>query len=633
MTRFTNRYWLFGLLLALLLLPLTVNANGNGNGNAPEQARVYVEYAPGQRNAVQGLLHRENAQFHYEFAQLNSFVVTLPVTALNGIRRNPRVVDVEDDPVRELAAAPDKASLAQLTTAVFPQVVPYGVTAVQAPEVWADGYLGAGRKVCIIDTGYLAAHEDLPDDVDGVSQIPGELYTEDGYGHGTHVAGTIAGIDNEVGVIGVAPGVDLFIVKIFDNDGLWVSRSSDVVAAIYRCEEAGSHVISMSFSGTQPSKKEQRAFDAIYSRGILSVAAASNDALTEYHYPASYDSVISVAAVDSDNNHAAFSQMNDAVELAAPGVAVLSTVSYLATAEVQAGDATYPAIHVYNSAHGTVTAPLADGGLCLTAGQWSGQVVLCARGDITFYDKVMSVQAGGGVATIIYNNEPGSFGATLGDGNSSVIPAVSVSQEDGLFLLANNLGQETTVVDLFEYPGSGYEAWSGTSMSTPHVSAVAALIWSANPTWSNEQVRVALQQTALDLGDPGRDVLYGFGLVQAKAALDWLAAGPVSMHVADMGMAYTNNGRNYNLYTTVAVVDETGAAVANATVYLDMETPDGLVLTNAALTGADGVATFHLRTRVTGHYVASVTDITHDRLTYLPGSNLVTSAAITIPQR
>jgi serine protease len=62
-------------------------------------------------------------------------------------------------------------------------------------------------------------------------------------------------------------------------------------------------------------------------------------------------------------------------------------------------------------------------------------------------------------------------------------------------------------------------------MATPHVSAVAALIWSSNPTLTNVQIREAMQMTAMDLGAAGRDVYYGFGLVQAKDALNYLGGG------------------------------------------------------------------------------------------------------------
>jgi subtilisin family serine protease len=167
---------------------------------------------------------------------------------------------------------------------------------------------------------------------------------------------------------------------------------------------------------------------------------------------------------------------------------------------------------------------LGDGGLCTSVGAWTGAVVLCERGSVDFNTKVSNVKAGGGAAAAIYNNVSGGFLGTLGAGNSSQIPAISLSQEDGLAAkLKVNL--PSTLVSL-SGTGSGYEAWDGTSMATPHVSAVAALVWSYGPTWTNVQIRNALDATAQDLGAAGRDTSYGFGLVQAKKALDYL--NPVS---------------------------------------------------------------------------------------------------------
>jgi len=130
----------------------------------------------------------------------------------------------------------------------------------------------------------------------------------------------------------------------------------------------------------------------------------------------------------------------------------------------------------------------------------------------------------GGAAAVIYNNAPGLFSGTLGEAGDYIL-AVSISMEDGLYLVQNKLEFEATVDSTFEFPGSGYEAWSGTSMATPHVSAVAALIWSWNPSLTNVQIREAMSATALDLGEPGRDIYYGFGLVQAKDALKYLGGG------------------------------------------------------------------------------------------------------------
>jgi subtilisin family serine protease len=108
----------------------------------------------------------------------------------------------------------------------------------------------------------------------------------------------------------------------------------------------------------------------------------------------------------------------------------------------------------------------------------------------------------------------------MGEAGDYII-AISLSQEDGQAALAY-LGQVATVQSATPIPGSSYEAWNGTSMATPHVSGVAALLWSANPDWTNVQIREAMTMTALDLGEPGRDIAYGYGLVQAYDALLYL---------------------------------------------------------------------------------------------------------------
>jgi serine protease len=500
----------------LAVLALASLAVVSVTGAPPEQVRVFVQFQPGQATPVRQALQNAGAEFHYEFAELDTFVVSLPSAALEGIQRNPNVVLVEEDAPRYLQA----------------QEVPYGIDMVQARDVWdanRDGTVdsgaptGAGRLVCIIDSGLYTDHEDFAE-VDIVGGYPSGWNT-DGCGHGTHVAGTIAAANNDKGVVGVTLGAtSLYIVKVFGDSCSW-TYSSTLVDAANRCDTAGANIISMSLGGTVKSRTEETTFKNLYSKGILSVAAAGNDGTTRLSYPASYSSVISVAAIDSSEVVADFSQKNSAVELAAPGVGVLSTVPWLSDVSVTVDGITYSANHIENAAYDSASGALVNGGLCSTTGSWSGKVVLCQRGEISFYDKVSNVQKSGGAAAVIYNNVSGNFLGTLGDGYSSTIPAVSLSQEDGQYLVANKLGVSATVNSTIKKPGSGYEAWDGTSMATPHVSGVAALVWSANTSWTNVQIREALQNTAFDLGETGRDNSYGFGLVQAKAALTYLGGG------------------------------------------------------------------------------------------------------------
>ena len=497
-----------------------------------DTVRVWVSYRDGGKSEVLKALSSNSTKIHYDFPELGAYVVSLPAAALNGILNNPWVIEVEEDAERY----PISAMEGHVTEAALDvvddlgQTVPYGIDMVQARDVWdvdRDGVVDAGaptgatRTLCIIDSGYYQDHEDLPNADGGYSQVD-DNWARDGFGHGSHVGGTIAAMNNNLGVVGVTPGtVNLYIVKFFADDGL-ATYASNLVDALNRCQAAGANVVSMSLGGSRSVRKELNAFASAYSAGVLSIAAAGNDGVSAYSYPASYDSVMSVAAIDSNKVVADFSQFNNQVEIAAPGVAVLSTLPYLETNWATVDGVEYAGAHVEFSARGTASGALVDGGLCATAGSWSGKVVLCQRGDISFYDKVNNVQLGGGAAAIIYNNVPGDFLGTLGEGFSSSIIGISLSQEKGQYLVANKLGQTATVFSQVAQPASGYEAWDGTSMATPHVSAVAALVWSYDTSLTNVEIRNALTATAQDLGAAGRDVYYGYGLVQARAALEYL---------------------------------------------------------------------------------------------------------------
>jgi subtilisin family serine protease len=499
--RKTERFSMLVLVITALVLastPLSL---------ADRAERVLIEYVPGKKALVRGAIDQAGGQIHYEFDGLQVMAATMTADAVEQLRLDRNVRLIEQDARRYPAGDLDG------------QAIPYGIDRVQAPAVWEAGHTGDGIKVCIIDSGLYPGHEDIDE-----SKVDGEPgWDTDGCGHGTHVAGTVAAWDNDFGVVGVSPGVSLHIVRVFGDDCLW-AYASDLMDAAMRCAEAGANIISMSLSGSAGPGPERKAYDALYEQGILSVAAASNDGNRHRAFPASYDSVISVAATDINNNVADFSNQNKWVELAAPGVNVLSTVPFVAMAGITVDGVFYEGLHMeYAPYTDGVSGPLVDGGLCTTSGDWSGQVVLCERGDISFAEKVANAMAGGGVAAVIYNNAPGGFSGTLG-APGDYIPAISISQEDGQYLVANELGETGTVESHPPEVGSGYEAWGGTSMATPHVSGVAALLWSAYPSLSNLQIRDAMTTTALDLGEPGRDIAYGFGLVQAWDALQYLDA-------------------------------------------------------------------------------------------------------------
>jgi len=363
-----------------------VHLNDSAIFNAQSKAKSALNIQSAKLSLMQTTASNVNAKLIHTLSDINAIAVELNAQQKAALLKDDNVSLVEVDPKRYISS----------------ESTPYGISMVQAQQL-SDSYSNK-IKVCIMDTGYTLNHPDLPNSGvtgdDGYGSNDTGNWYNDGNGHGTHVAGTIAALGgNNQGVVGVNPSgqLGLHIVKVFNDSGNW-AYGSDLIAAINQCEAAGANITSMSLGGGGSSTAEKQAFDNSYSRGMLHIAAAGNDGNSTMSYPASYDSVVSVAAVDSSGTKASFSQYNSQVEIAAPGVGVNST----------------------------------------------------------------------------WNN-------------------------------------------------NAYKSISGTSMATPHVSGVAALVWSNNLNCSNKDIRKALNATAQDKGASGRDTSYGHGIVKAKDASDYLA--------------------------------------------------------------------------------------------------------------
>ena len=280
------------------------------------EKRYMLSHADGQGRAALRAVQQLRGKRARNLKYRNLVAADLTEKDLEKLRRHPlfRGRNIEEDPKRYLLA--NNSS----------ETVPYGISQIQADQL-APGSMPV--TLCIIDSGYDIDHGDLPgyERVTGISQT-GDAWDNPGNSHGTHVAGTIAAIGgNNRGVIGVHPGdaLSLHIVKVFNDSGNW-TFSSDLIDALDSCVAAGATVVSMSLGGSGSSSFEGGAFEQAYGNGVLSIAAAGNGGNTSLSFPASYDAVVSVAAVDSAANLASFSQRNSQVELAGPGVGVDSTV-------------------------------------------------------------------------------------------------------------------------------------------------------------------------------------------------------------------------------------------------------------------------------------------------------------------
>ena len=341
----------------------------------------------------------------------------LPAKAIEALKNNPQVEVVELD---YAVQALEYSSENELGNS-------WGADHINADAALAAGYSGEGVKVAVLDSGVNFNHFDLRDNFDlsanelGYDFVSDDFFPEDVYGHGTHVAGILAAASNGFGVVGVAPNAQIVALRVLDDNG--EGTASRIIEALqwiqnYNAAHPDSpiRITNNSYGTGSNSSQLEAAFDVLASSGVLHIGSAGNDGSAagngnNVSYPARYESVVAVAALDKNNLRASFSSTGSDVEIAAPGVSVLST--------------------------------------------WKD-------------------------STNFAGPLPFSFAGYAGE----------------YFIEAN-----------------------GTSMASPHVAGVAALLMASNPSYTAEAVRNKMNETALDLGATGKDNLYGYGLVDASLAL------------------------------------------------------------------------------------------------------------------
>ncbi|RHW75453.1 S8 family serine peptidase [Colwellia sp. RSH04] len=430
---------------------------------------------------------------------------------------------------------------------LFSQNEPWGINNTQSNLLTDND--ASNMTVCIIDSGYQQSNPDLnANNATGTNNSGTGNWFQAGGSHGTHVAGTIAAVNNTEGVIGILPStnVNLHIVKVFNESG-W-GYSGDLSDAVDTCVNNGAKVVNMSLGGAGSSNTEKNALEAATDSGVLLIAASGNDGNSTLSYPASYDTVMAVGAVDQNGQHAEFSQYTSQVEISAPGEAILSTVagdgrlgSITLGSTTYANDQVVPQSryiesggnfsinNINGNAAGTLTRCTISGSSYSCSSNVAGNICLAERNDNqkgSNYPEINPAKAcadAGASGIIVYSNSdrPGLQNPFLVDATNAVtVPTVSINRTLGQQLVSQ-LGSN---VNLSVNANQNYAYYNGTSMATPHVAGVAALVWSNNFDCTATQVRDALKSTATDLEAVGRDDKTGYGLVQAKAASDALAS-------------------------------------------------------------------------------------------------------------
>ncbi|WP_370527042.1 S8 family peptidase [Thermoactinomyces sp. CICC 23799] len=202
----------------------------------------------------------------------------------------------------------------------------YAPQLVGAEEAWDVTQGSSNVTVAIVDTGVDYTHPDLQGKVvKGKDFVDNDDDPMDENMHGTHCAGIAAALTNNgVGIAGMAPKVKILAERVLDANG---SGTLDSVAqGITHAADQGADVISLSLGSPQGASTLEDAVNYAASKGAVVVAAAGNESTSAPSYPAYYEKAIAVAATDSNDRIASFSNYGSWVDVAAPGVNILSTV-------------------------------------------------------------------------------------------------------------------------------------------------------------------------------------------------------------------------------------------------------------------------------------------------------------------
>jgi len=322
MRKFMKRLVFVSLLVAVVF-GLAVSAIiAQPEQGAPRKIVVF-DYLFVNEPAQQALLERFGGTTIKPLPLINAWAVYLPAKVEAAVRVRAEVLRIDDDVVIKAIGQP-AGRLARPKPPQPPpaEQLPWGVNRIDADLAWATS-TGDGVKVGIVDTGIDLDHPDLMANIKGQVNCINPLKTgDDDNGHGTHVAGIVAAIDNDIGVIGVAPKADLYAVKVLSRTGS--GYLSDVIEGLTWCINNGMQVINMSLGTSSDVQSFHDAIIAVDGAGIVQVAAAGNTGAGVI-YPAKYDEVIAVSATDQADNLATWSSRGPEIDLAAPGVSIYST--------------------------------------------------------------------------------------------------------------------------------------------------------------------------------------------------------------------------------------------------------------------------------------------------------------------
>lgn len=345
--------------LALFVVQTVAQANSGG--------RKIVVFSGALNDAAKDeLIARAGGAKLKHLDLIDAKAVWLPDrSAAAKLAASPGVVRVDDDVVVE--ALLKQGFVKDQGVSILAESLPWGVDRIDAELVWPLplGNTADPIKVGIIDTGISNKHPDLLTNVKGgVNTINPRKNWNDDNGHGSHVAGIVAALDNDIGVIGVGPKIDLYAIKVLGASGS--GYLSDVIEGIQWAIANNMQVINMSLGTASDIQSFHDAVILAKNAGIVVVAAAGNSGGSVI-FPAAYPEAIAVSATDKSDVIASWSSRGPEVDLAAPGVFIYST--YKGTGYATLSGTSMAAPHVAGSAALVLNTPVGGYDVILN-GKW-----------------------------------------------------------------------------------------------------------------------------------------------------------------------------------------------------------------------------------------------------------------------
>jgi subtilisin family serine protease len=264
-----------------------VAAQQQAPGPRPELAadRYFVAFREGVTPENVALVRGLGIGVGKQFPEVRAIAIhTENARRIEALANNPRVEYVEPEPMRYKL---------DLSTSQLPPDLNnglYGLLNTKATTVHSGGVIGTGINVGVADTSLDYNHPDIAGNykggIDTVGTGDNNPINDDGETHGTHVAGTILGVNNGVGVFGVAYSANLYHARVLGPNG---GTTSDIMEGVrWLVEQKGCKVVNLSLGGGLKSRTEENFYKEMRNKGALIVAATGNDGATRISYPAGY---------------------------------------------------------------------------------------------------------------------------------------------------------------------------------------------------------------------------------------------------------------------------------------------------------------------------------------------------------